>query len=467
MKNIFTPTILKRSLLLSVVGSSLLTNPVSSQTYTALSTGMSAGVYSLAYDSAKSLIYAGGDFIKAGGGTVNHASSWNGTTWAYMGMNMGTDYSMIGTNDTIQSMVMWGGKLYAGGAFTTAYGSAAGHIAQWSGTMAWTGWKPGMNGNVRALAVYKGALYAAGSFTDADGATVSNIAMLSSVSGSWAAVGNGLNGEVEVLQVYNGKLYAGGHFTSSGSTTVNHVAAWDGTNWTALGGGCTTTSASAAMVHAMTVHNGALYIGGMFSSVNGSTATNIAKWDGTNWSAVGSIGTSSAGSIEALASYKGALIAGGTFSTADGNAINNIAMWNGSAWYSLGGVNGPIHAFCTTSASLYIGGVFTMAGTTVAANIVKLSALPPLSVNQLDKKTEGLVVYPNPTTNALKFALDIPNGDYNLCVSNLVGQIVYSSKINVSGQYTGTLDVSSYEKGAYFLSVKGGNATLDTKVLVY
>ncbi len=70
------------------------------------------------------------------------------------------------------------------------------------------------------------------------------------------------------------------------------------------------------------------------------SANNIAKWDGSAWSALGS-GMNDA--VHALAvDGSGNLVAGGSFTTAGGVSANHIAKWDGSAWSALGsGINRP------------------------------------------------------------------------------------------------------------------------------
>ena len=59
------------------------------------------------------------------------------------------------------------------------------------------------------------------------------------------------------------------------------------------------------------------------------SASHIAKWDGANWSALGS-GMNR--TVYALAvDGAGDLYAGGDFTTAGGVSANYIAKWNGSA----------------------------------------------------------------------------------------------------------------------------------------
>src|SRR5262245_50517305 len=89
----------------------------------------------------------------------------------------------------------------------------------------------------------------------------------------------------------------------------------------------------------------ALYIGGEFTSAGGVPAAGIARWDGASWSVVGTgvSGTVLAGTpvgVLALAVYDdggGAdLYAGGHFANAGGVAVSNIARWNGTSWSALG-----------------------------------------------------------------------------------------------------------------------------------
>jgi hypothetical protein len=126
-------------------------------------------------------------------------------------------------------------------------------------------------------------------------------------------------------------------------------------------------------VTALAVSGGTLYAGGDFQTAGGSAATNIAQWNGSRWSALGS-GISGEGSdgfgpyIWVLAVSGSTLYAGGDFSTAGGTAANSIAQWNGSRWSALGsGMNSRVEALAVSGGALYAGGGFTTAGTNVSA----------------------------------------------------------------------------------------------------
>lgn len=193
----------------------------------------------------------------------------------------------------------------------------------------------------------------------------------------------GLDSSVHALVVFddgNGAaLYAGGWFTLAGSEPANYVAKWDGSDWSSLGGGM------ALPVFALAVFDDgggpALYAGGYSSSTE--SPSGVAKWDGSNWSALGS-GVAD-GSVYALTVFDDgsgpALYAAGDFATAGGVEANGIAKWNGSNWSALGsgfGFDGRIRALSGFDdggvPALCAAGLFSTAGGTTANNIAKWRA---------------------------------------------------------------------------------------------
>src|SRR5262249_10270720 len=152
-------------------------------------------------------------------------------------------------------------------------------------------------------------------------------------------------------------LYAGGGFTIAGRVVA--LAKWDGTQWSALNNGMGGIPFDRLpSVFALTVFDDgsgpALYAGGLFTSAGGepTTTTNfIAKWNGANWSAVGSGigGTSVLPSVYALTVFNDgsgpALYAGGTFTSAGGVPINRVAKWDGTSWSAVGiTINSGVYA---------------------------------------------------------------------------------------------------------------------------
>ena len=118
----------------------------------------------------------------------------------------------------------------------------------------------------------------------------------------------------------------------AGGLTAYNIAMWNGSSWSPLGSGI------AGAANALGISgNGNLIAGGDFGSAGGVGSNNIAEWNGSSWSPLGS-GVSSSGGNWVLAmaiSGNGKVYAGGFFSTAGDRPANNIAMWNGTDWAAL------------------------------------------------------------------------------------------------------------------------------------
>ena len=228
-------------------------------------------------------------------------------------------------------------------------------------------------GGVAALAVSGTDLYVGGGFTTAGGSPANCIAKWDMTH--WSALGSGFfypfdfkaRAAVFALAVSGGDLYAGGRFTKAGDNPATNIAKWNGSTWNALGSGM--SGGAYPVVTALAVSGSHLYAGGLFRSAGGSPATNIAKWNGTSWSALGS---GMNGLVYALAASGSNLYAGGQFTMAGGTPVNNIARWDGSNWNGLGsGVVGVIFALAVSGTNLYAGGTIVAAGGSPANRIAK------------------------------------------------------------------------------------------------
>jgi hypothetical protein len=329
--------------------------------WSALGSGMDWPVYALAVSGTD--LYAGGDFGTAGDVPANCVAKWNGSSWSALGS---------GANGTVWVLAMSGTNLYAGGDFQVAGGETAFYIARWNDSN-WSALTLGMDWNVYALALSGTDLYAGGGFTTAGEVVKANC--IAKWNGSaWSALGSGMGTpdpyaypSVYALAVSGTDLYAGGSFSTAGGVPAANIAKWNGSTWSALGSGLDD------YVEALAVNGTNLYAGGGFSTAGGAPASRIAKWNGTAWSALGS-GMSGGYSpyVSALAASGTDLYAGGSFSTAGGVSATNIAKWNGSAWSALGlGVNDAVSALVVSGANLYAGGEFNTAGGMAASYIAK------------------------------------------------------------------------------------------------
>lgn len=375
--------------------------------WTSLGTGMNNYVFALEAhnDGNGSALYAGGVFTNAGGVSVKRAAKWDGNSWTALGGGMNHNIHDLQTfNDGN------GPGLYAAGVFWLADGESARRIAKWNGSQ-WEALGTGLNNNAYALAVYNDgngdALYAGGLFTSAGDESADRIAKWD--GSQWSTLGLGMDRYVDTLLAYEDEhgpvLYAGGVFTTAGSLQANNIAKWNGTNWTNRGLGVGGLDGS---INAMVVHNDgsgpALYIGGDFTTAGGVAASNIAKWDGTQWQPLSNgIG----GAVNALAVYDSELYAAGSFTTASGISASRIAKWNGTTWSQVGeGVNNVVEALAVyddgNGPALYAGGTFTSAGENSANRVAKWdgSTWAPLG-DGVDNWVLALAVYETNNEEAL------------------------------------------------------------------
>jgi hypothetical protein len=131
-------------------------------------------------------------------------------------------------------------------------------------------------GQVNALIGNKGLVYAAGQFSKISGNE--GFYDIGQWNGkTWSPVGNGVNHkwgyQISALATDTaGGLYAAGAFDSAGHGKANNIARWNGTNWTTLGTGTN------GKIVAMTYFNNNLYVAGRFDSAGGNDAGYIAIW---------------------------------------------------------------------------------------------------------------------------------------------------------------------------------------------
>jgi hypothetical protein len=254
-------------------------------------------------------------------------------------------------NGYVGHIVCKGSNIYIVGGFTSVSGVSANGIAKWDGTD-WSALGSGVT-SVYALAVDSmDNVYVGGAFTTAGGVSATHIAKWNGTV--WSALGSGLNANSGFGGVYalaidsNNNVYAGGQFYFSGSVyNLNQIAKWNGTTWSALGLGVANghietipePPAYTTSVNALAVDsNDNLYVGGDFATAGGVNVNHIAKWNGTVWSSLGG-GISCAGCYPKVYAFSvdsnNNVYAAGDFTTAGGISTNRIAKWSGTAWEAL------------------------------------------------------------------------------------------------------------------------------------
>ncbi|MCR9247334.1 MAG: hypothetical protein NXI31_20070 [bacterium] len=262
------------------------------------------------------------------------------------------------------------GGAVVGGIFTTAGGVTCNRIARWDDA-GWQSLGTGMDDWVADLAfASNGDLYASGNFSTAGGVAAEHLARWDGTA--WHAIGNGTapvtshyTNFTAIAVMPNGDLVSDGNINLGGGSYTSQVMRWDGSTWSALGG--PTATFDHVIRRLVVLPNGDLVAGGFFSSVGNVSANGIARWNGSSWSGFGTGITSTLPQrfVDAIALHpNGDLIVGGYFSDAGGAPATCIARWDGASWSSVGGgVNNAVMGLVVTPAGdILAAGDFTQAG---------------------------------------------------------------------------------------------------------
>lgn len=355
----------------------------------AVGTGIDGPVQSMLpiHDDQGPALYAGGSIRIPGSPISNYILRWDGNAWTSASPNPQGIPSSLATFNLGTEQVLCTGVTNGGGVVqfnsSTWQPLSSGHGG------AYTNFS---NDHVTALAAYDAgagrALYVGGRFAFAGGIPIRAIARWD--GSSFAPLGTGVEGVVFALAVFDDgtgpALYAAGNFPTAGGNPARNIARWNGSAWSAVGTGIGEADDAVASLEVFDDGTGpALYAGGLFDSAGGKKASNIAKWNGTDWSPVkGGVD----GWVNCLRAVreKGVpvLYAGGNFYSADGKPAEGIARWNGSEWSGVGGglrIND--YGWAATileyddgsGPALYVGGYFDAAGGIPANSIARWDGL--------------------------------------------------------------------------------------------
>ncbi len=442
-------------------------------------------------------VYIGGSFTDLNDDpTMDYIAKWDGTNWSALGSNGAGDGSI---NNSVNAIAVSGTDLYVGGDFEDVNNggtalNAADYIAKWDGA----NWSAlGSNGagdgslspysEVNAIAVSGSDVYVGGFFESVNnrGTVLNEADNIAKWDGTdWSALGsNGagdgsLNDNVYAIAVSGSDVYAGGRFAdvnNSGTElgAADYIAKWDGANWSALGSNGSGDGSLNNSVYAIAVSGTDIYAGGWFENVNNSgtelgAADYIAKWDGTNWSALGSDGAGG-GSLPPASGVKAIVISGanvyvgGWFENVNNggtplNAADYIAKWDGTNWSALGSdgagggsLNSEVYVIAVGPGALYAGGDFANVNNNgavlpyadrVAAYGLDVSAPTVVSITRADvNPTSAASVDFNATFSEAVTGVDA--GDFSLTTT---GGISGATVTNVSGSgdtYTVAVDTGA------------------------
>jgi len=213
------------------------------------------------------------------------------------------------------------------------------------------------------------------------------------------------NGIVYSVVHGGGRVYVGGKFKSlrrcptgvtcpDGTIKTVNVGALDAATGEGVRTFKVTVAGDGAVVYALAVLNGRLYIGGKFTSVNGEPRTNLAAVDATTGALVTTfspkVGTTTDDYVRGMLSHDGMLYVAGKFKTINDLTRQRLAAFNDAG--QLDGTwrprtSGLARSFATTcdGSQIIVGGSFEKAaGTGGAFQDRKLAAIFDKTTGALD-----------------------------------------------------------------------------------
>ena len=361
------------------------------------SPNMSNTVTTLALSSDGSILYAGGLFNTVGATTRNYLAALttsNGFVVSGFNPNM---------NGPVNALALSADNttLYVGGGFTTVNGGTTANsltaFTTSNGLMV-SAFNPNMNSTVSALALSSdgSTLYAGGSFTTVNGSTTANrLAAFTTSNGTMVSAFNpNINNAVWSLALSSdgSTLYAGGAFNGlnsvNGNTTRNYLASFTTSNGTVVSG-FNPSMDNYVFALTLSADGSTLYVGGQFSTVNGSTTRNNITAVTTSNGTITSFNPNISGPVYSLALSSDGLIlyTGGNFTTVNGgttrNRLTSFTTSNGTVTNFNPNINSTVSAIALSSsnATLYAGGQFVTANGYSRPMYAVLNVLQPSNQN--------------------------------------------------------------------------------------
>ncbi len=228
------------------------------------------------------------------------------------------------------------------------------------------------------------------------------LSVTSLISGTWQSGFDDLsfaNGTItSVITDTVGNWYFGGFFNQIGGVAVNNIARWDGTTWSALPTATPEWSNWNSQVATMAFWGDDLYVGGANMYIGGLKNVDLAYWDGSTWHQAGS-GFDQYGTVSNIATFNNELFVYGRFLEFNGVDITWFARWDGTNTSQVYSKLYEMEFMQASSTDLYVGGkrwVNESLVDTVEAwdgtrfQIISAADIAPRSLKLIDNQLYGI-----------------------------------------------------------------------------
>jgi hypothetical protein len=79
---------------------------------------------------------------------------------------------------------------------------------------------------------------------------------------------------------------------------------------------------------------------------------------------------------------------------------------------------------------------------------------------------QSINIFPNPSKGKFTLNSENANGEFTITVQNLIGQTILSETVNAKGKLNAELDLTSVEKGVYFINISSDSFEFTEKVII-
>lgn len=341
-------------------------------------------------------LFVGGHFWEAGSRKIKNLAIWNraSLTWTAFPLEITRPPLVSPRLDpaVVNSLVIDGSKLYIGGIFRMGpldeydyCHDSISALVRWDldhEKMERLGVScvafDHMLTEVNTMMLDDGLLYFGGRFPLIDGYESPGLGALRLADERWISFGSGVNGAsgrlsistraeargpygLRAMAAAGEGLILGGYFTSAGGSYARNIARYDGAGWHPLGDGLgePVVDSSSFMhpdhVDAVTLFGTDVIAGGRFRRAGAVPVANIARWDGSAWSAMGSLGARPFDEVTSVVVAHGELFAAGRAPDSTGR----VARWTGSDFEIVGTFDDTTLVLAVAGDALYACGSFT------------------------------------------------------------------------------------------------------------
>jgi hypothetical protein len=317
------------------------------------------------------ILYAAGLFTTIGGANRNYLAGLSPLNTIANSFNASAD-------GIVRTLAISGGNLIVGGDFATIGGQSRNRIAALDlATGLATTWNPTIigekliNPTVNTIATFGNTIYAGGTFYSVGAETRNNAAAIDAATGQILPWNPNTNGIVRAIAADNNNVYLGGDFTTvNGSVTKNRIAQVNATSAVATGWNPNADNS----INALSLQGNLLYVGGNFGNIGGAARAKFTVLSTTSGSA-SAFNPTANGNVNALAISGDTLYLGGDFTTIGGQTRNRLASYKISNSTLLAfnpNVNATVSALAVNKSKLYVGGAFSLIGSTLRYNFAEI-----------------------------------------------------------------------------------------------